>query len=165
MNIAGRRLAVAGASLLVLVGCSGGESKSSPLRDAVMTGSIDEARRLLDDGADPNVESHSTTALTLAAARADVDMVALLIDHGGDARWVSHSSYSLLEVLAVERDPIDIEPDETFVEVARLLVEAGADPCRLSEYPATKGKLTSQIASDNDRPVVAAGLKALESDC
>ncbi|MBS1724784.1 MAG: hypothetical protein JSS66_17720 [Armatimonadetes bacterium] len=58
---------------------------NEPLWEAARAGNINEARRLLKEGADPNDSFESTTALEEAEARKDKEMIELLKRAG--ARW------------------------------------------------------------------------------
>jgi ankyrin repeat protein len=101
-----RALALAALLALLLAACGGdgdeeggGETQaqttaatstlSSELRDAVRANDVEEARRLLEEGADPNeLDPNRQSAFLLAAARPEDDpaLVQLLLEHEGDVR-------------------------------------------------------------------------------
>lgn len=100
---------------------------SSELLAAIEGGDLDEVRRLLDGGADANLEVETpirdgvrrTTPLAAAAHAGDPAIVRLLLERGA-YHWAGSGFRSVLAGLALEGFYAP--------EVVRLLVEAGADP-------------------------------------
>lgn len=98
------------------------------LQIAVRNRNLAVARLLLERGADPNARGpYDYTALHLAAANNDVEMTRLLLNFETDpnAREAIRGETPLHRVVWGRRDP---DQSQKRVEVAQLLLKAGADP-------------------------------------
>ena len=89
----------------------------TPLMYAAWVGSVDAMKRLLDEGADPNLASSSgSTALMLSAT--DIAKVRLLKERGANLNAASTRGRTAL-LLAAMSDPS--------ADIVRLLISGGAD--------------------------------------
>lgn len=94
-------------------------SEAGPLADALASGDAADARRLLDDGANPNdATSDGTTALHWAVNRDDLDLVARLLEAGADP--ASTNRYGV--------PPIYLACENGSAGAVEALLRAGADP-------------------------------------
>ena len=117
----------AAAEILRLLLAAGGRLG---LREAVMLGDVDLARRLLD--ADPAIDvsgdaglSYSYPFLMVAASFGRLDMVRFLLDRGADVHGTDDDvHYTALCVAA----------SAGYVDIAALLLDRGADPDHASAY-------------------------------
>ena len=93
------------------------------LLDAVSADNVDQVRRLLAAGADPN-ERHGdgATALMLAAHAGKLDLVRTLIDAGADVNLTDERGWGPLMKAAYNADL-----DRGFADVAQALIDAGAN--------------------------------------
>ena len=91
---------------------------NTELVTAVRSGDLDEVRRLLDEGADPNaVGGDTTSALTWAAFGDDIDATMLLLDAGADPNLVNRFNLGPLhEAITLGN-----------LEMVEVLVNAGAE--------------------------------------
>lgn len=81
-------------------------------------------KELLDNSADPNIQnSLGETALMMASAFNELDLVIILLDHGADAS-ITNKGYSAFTI-AVERNHI---------EIVEELLKRGQDPNKVIEY-------------------------------
>jgi ankyrin repeat protein/L-ascorbate metabolism protein UlaG (beta-lactamase superfamily) len=92
----------------------------SPLMQAAGAGKRDAVRLLLDKGADPNYRINDFTTLMVSLWSPDPEVVRMLLAKGADAKFTGADGTNVLHGLA-QRPGVP-------VEIARLLVEAGADP-------------------------------------
>lgn len=107
------------------------------LIDAVLRNDRAEAKRLLDNGADPDGhDSHRNTALIFAARDGQTEIARLLIDAGATPGWIDSEQVTPL-ILAAYRDHVDI---------VRLLLEHDVDRLQrdkwgrtASDYAAARG--------------------------
>jgi hypothetical protein len=91
----------------------------SPLHQAAMRDDVDEARRLLDQGADTNAtDPHGWTPLHSAAASRATGVAKLLLEHGANVNARNAVDYTPLHLAAWQDDRI---------AVAELLLAHGAD--------------------------------------
>lgn len=99
---------------------------------------LEAARLLLQRGADPNAAGEQgTTALMEAARSAQIDVVALLLEHGANAN-AARSDDTRQTALYLAADGMG--SDELAIEVARLLLDKGADiNIRVVDYNSTEG--------------------------
>ncbi|KAF0144365.1 MAG: polysaccharide deacetylase [Nitrospirae bacterium] len=93
---------------MAMVGCA------TPLINAVERGDIDEVKKLLETGADPNA-SADMSPLNIAASRGDINMVRILLDKGANLH-------------AGVFPPIRFAVKGSNYEVVKLLLDKGADP-------------------------------------
>lgn len=97
-------------SLALLHGCSpprvNNASEQPVLLLAVEKGNVDEARQLLDAGADVNMRGvNGDTALHVAAARGDMNMLMMLAEHGADfalVNGIGHTPADSAELAGME---------------------------------------------------------------
>jgi len=90
---------------------------STPLQWAVYRGDLDEARRLIEEGADVSATNlYGATAMQLAAEVADVEMIRLLLRAGADPESANAEGQTALMAVARTGN----------VEAARLLIQKGA---------------------------------------
>ncbi len=124
---------------------------------AAWEGDLDEVRRLLDSGADPNGSQHDRefprSPLNAAARNGNVDIVRLLLDRGADADRVvrgdatplmaaaRHGNYAAAALLIDRGADVNrvLSGDGTalinaarggYIEIVELLLDHGADPNR-----------------------------------
>jgi ankyrin repeat protein len=96
------------------------------LCEAVLLNDLELARTRLDEGADPNFETHYGTLLMLAAERGYAKFVELLLDHGADIRQLDYIGHTALTKAA----------GRGRTEVARILLDRGAAETRDSALEA-----------------------------
>lgn len=114
-----------------------GDSEA-PLADAVEQGGAQEARQLIDAGADVNAaQADGMTALHWAALGDDAEVVARLLDSGADANRPTRYGATPLAIACQSGD----------ARVVELLLEAGADP----NAPGRAGETPLMIASRTGR--------------
>ena len=111
-----RRVALAGMCLAVsclLAACDG----NTPLMTEVMHGRVDDARTMIEQGADVNARNnYGWTALSHAARIGNVELVRLLIAHGADVNVQDESGWTPLMRAAMKGNS----------ECADVLIEHGA---------------------------------------
>jgi ankyrin repeat protein len=91
---------------------------------AIKQGSLIATKELLDKSADPDIKnSLGETALMMASAFNELDLVIILLDHGADAS-ITNKGYSAFTI-AVERNHL---------EIAEELLKRGQDPNKVIEY-------------------------------
>ena len=120
--------------------------------EVVEAGDTELARLMLDQGIDPSIELSGLTALHIAARDGNVDLVQLLIDRGADinlgpdpeqaqlAAVAGHGSPQMIELVMGRelepgevaqtmnlRTPLNLAVENGHVDVARTLIESGAD--------------------------------------
>jgi ankyrin repeat protein len=93
------------------------------LLDAVTAGDVDRVRTALAAGADRNErDGDGATALMLAAHAGDLGMVKTLIAAGADVNATDERGWG-----ALMKSVYNADLDRGFAEVARALIDAGAD--------------------------------------
>lgn len=123
------------------------------LKRAILESDIDDARKSLIAGADPNhvmVEGEVRSTPLIQAATKHADLVGLLLEYGADVRGTDRLEATALhfakdpetiaKLLAAGADP-NAKASEgdtplhvcTMLEKAQLLIDAGADPTALNE--------------------------------
>ena len=123
----------------------------SALWEAVSSGRLDDAARLIELGADVNrLHENYGSLLMVAAADPNLDMARLLLAHGADvnAQWwegtalmraTGSGNEQMVELLlsagadpALGDDrgetPLSLAATNGYIEIVRLLLQAGADP-------------------------------------
>ena len=79
---------------------------NSPLHDAVKNGDVDEVRKLLENGANPNVKNgYGDTPLHEAVLENSVEIVTLLMDNGADPRIGNNAGMSPLALSKMTDSP------------------------------------------------------------
>jgi len=100
------------------LGAAKGKSGTTPLMEAVLYGSVDDMRQLLDRGADVNARSDGgSTALIWASY--DLEKTRLLLDRGADVNTASDHGRTALMAAAGHAGAAPI---------VKLLLERGANP-------------------------------------
>ena len=110
----------------------------TPLGLAVFFGHLEEARLLLDRGADPNVVSanpQATMPLHSALAGGHKEIAALLLARGAEPDEPNGADWTPLHYVAESGD----------IETARLLIKAGAR----TGYAREDGKTALEVAEEN----------------
>ena len=75
------------------------QTGNTPLHDAVLKGNLDEAAKLLDDGADVNAANdQGNTPLHFAALSGSADAVTLLVDKGADEAAANQDGKTALDI-------------------------------------------------------------------
>jgi ankyrin repeat protein len=95
-----------------------GEKGRTALMGAANAGNLALARRLLEEGADPNAEDpYDWTPLLLAADEGHAEMIRLLVSRGADLEAVTESGQTALHLAAWQNH----------LDAARALLELGVD--------------------------------------
>lgn len=119
----------------------------TPLSAAIVWGQVELVRFLLEQGANPNVEFNDGESCLRMAAASDRDgagdIVALLIAAGADVR----------EEEAIGDTPLHAAASNGNVEIARQLIEAGADVNRRTEIDGGDTPLLSAAFSGEPETV------------
>jgi len=112
----------------------------APLHYAALEGDVDAVRRLLNDGADPNIsDSEGFTPLHFAAQSRSLDAAELLVAAGADPNAANgHGNSPLFVAVFNSRGE---------GELIQLLRAHGADPLRVNHYGQTPVGLARLIAS------------------
>jgi ankyrin repeat protein len=96
-------------------------SDQLPLHDAAQAGNIEEVKRLLDEGCQPNeFDDLGKTPLHYAAEGRNLEMMKLLIDSG--------ASVNAHDERVIGNTPLGEIAGNCSYEVAKLLIDSGADP-------------------------------------
>jgi ankyrin repeat protein len=105
----------------------------TPLMLAAQNGHLEACRLLVDNGADVNaqgVDGH--TALMQASATASADIVKLLLSEGADVSV--RNNFGRTPFFACIIRAIGEKDREASLQIAQILLEAGADPNTLEEH-------------------------------
>src|SRR5450759_251982 len=96
---------------------------SAELLEAVRSGDVDSARRMLAAGADVNFcDGEGATLLMLASHAGDLSMVRALIEAGADVNASDERSWTPLMKAAY-----NAEQNRGFADVVQALIDAGAN--------------------------------------
>jgi ankyrin repeat protein len=107
---------ITGGALEIAVGTHVEIFDSTPLCDAIISGNVDHAMQLVEQGKDVN--AGSGCALLRAAERDQLKLVKQLLDHGADPNRYISAELTPLKGAVMSRD----------VQVVRTLLEKGANP-------------------------------------
>lgn len=154
------------AVIAVVAGCLGpGSDEATPIEIAASRGDLATAEELLSAGADPNVRTFGNGPLGSAVGRSDSEMVRLLLLFDADPMEPDEFGGSyLIDVARKQRlSDDDVQPEDA--TIARMLVDAGADPCARSTEQELDGLRPSEIARQDGRQELADSLAALEQVC
>lgn len=88
-----------------------------PLRDAAANGDAPRVKHLLAVGANPNVESEGSSALSGGAYNGNLETVRLLLAHGADPNRTSNFE---------PQTPLQLAQERKHTEIVVLLQKAGA---------------------------------------
>ena len=122
-------------------------TRAAQLVDAVQSGENGLVRRMLADGANPNLAmQRGPSPLIAAIGKGDREAVKILLDAGADPNRVLQESTPMLAAM-IGRD----------VEIVRLLLAAGADP---NEYRDGRMPPFADAVLGDDRALVQAFLDA-----
>lgn len=125
----------------------------TPLHTAARDGNLDEVRRLLAAGADPNFREagDNTTPLHWAAASRQTEIVRALLDAGADVHGVGDvHELDAIGWATFFHDPKGGEPGDQ-PETAALLVERGAKHHIFSALAIGTPELIRQVVRENPR--------------
>ncbi|MCA9432580.1 MAG: ankyrin repeat domain-containing protein, partial [Candidatus Omnitrophica bacterium] len=98
-----------------------------PVMGSIYSRDPELTRLLIEGGANPNLESHGVTPLTVATVEGFVEMVRVLLDHGADIHHVAKETEPMVTLSA------ELGNDE----ITRMLIEEGADVNATDETGAT----------------------------
>jgi len=122
--------------LVLLTGLTGCNSEpGGPLPAALARGDLDEARRLLDGGVDPNAtyaDGYSTLMMTASADTPEA--VALLLASGADPDYAAPNGKTALIIAA----------SHGHLAVVEALLRAGADPTLSDREGTTAGVIAEK---------------------
>ncbi len=120
-----------------------GKFGQTPLFEAALAGQLEAVRFLLNHGADPRILSNDGAGpLFFASARGYVEIVDLLIEHGAEVDAPRRTEFPHGPSFC---SPLEIAISNRHEEIAKKLVEAGANPDRrvcgmtMLEYAARQG--------------------------
>ncbi len=137
-----------------------GTNGDTPLMYAVLYGSADSVRKLLDAGADPNLANY-TGATPLMWAVDDVEKVRLLLDHGAKPDAVSDNRRTALRI-ALGRNDGDAAALLLLSRGAKLSAESGS----LAKAARNEKLLRAVIGKRASAKALAGGLSvAAHHDC
>lgn len=107
-------------ALLALGAPVNGAVPGAPLDLAIQAGDLDLAEQLLEAGASPDPQKAGGTIVPMLTAgrHARPDAARLLIRHGADLGWIDATGTTALQTIV----------DMDSMQVAEVLIEAGADP-------------------------------------
>ena len=110
-------------------------NKIKELLEMCYYGHIDQVKELIQGGVKLNsVGENGMTPLFAAVNGENYDIVNYLIDSGADVNFgdwtVLHETFDLI-IDGMIQDNLD-KPDESIIEILRLLIENGADPTKRS---------------------------------
>jgi formylglycine-generating enzyme required for sulfatase activity len=126
---------------------------TTPSPDELLTGAIladdvAEVQRLLEAGADPNLERNLVSPMFAAVNKGNIEVVKLLIAHGGDVMVETRSGTTLLDVAH--------SAGESHIEIVAFLREQTPPPT-LVEIFATAVPATSTSTNTENMVLVPAG--------
>jgi len=160
MRINNRRwAALAVAALMALPGLAAADG----LHDAAKAGDIEYVRALVDAGVDVDAKAIGVTALLLAAYRGHAEVVALLIEAGADVDAKDERGLMWLftrdgrDRLRDNRDrtALMLAAREGHLEIAKLLIEAGADVDARDEHDRTALMYAREALVNSSRANIA----------
>jgi FOG: Ankyrin repeat len=106
----------------------------SSLVHASETGNLEEIRRLLQAGADPNADENGNYALHKAALYGHREVVRLLLDYGADPNAQDFEGGIPLSSAIHSSSQFPNKPPSVIKEIVTDLLNAGADPNRKDEF-------------------------------
>ncbi len=119
----------AGVSLLCLLTPARAQDSEEDLFAYAMGGEVEEVRRLLDAGVNPNAaDEDGETVLMFAVSSSIPEVVEMLLGAGANVYSKSSSGSTALMATVIgdgEMDDEEMRPD--YLKIARLLIEAGAN--------------------------------------
>lgn len=124
------RLALAVAiSLLCLLIPLRAQNSEEDLFSYAMGGEVEEVRRLLEEGVNPNAaDEDGETALMFAVSSSIPEVVDVLLDAGADPGSKNSSGLTALMGAVIGDGEMDDEEMRLdYLKIARLLIEVGAD--------------------------------------
>jgi hypothetical protein len=132
----------------------------SPLQRAALSGTTEQAAKLIESGADVKAKTpQGKTSLHLAAWSGDASLTQLLLDHGADPNACTNDGYSALHFVSLPF-PGDRKTSEAMARVTELLIARGADPNKRAK----DGRSPLHVAAQWDRESVATILLARSAD-
>lgn len=129
---------------------------SAELLEAVKSGNVDSARRILAAGADANFrDSEGATLLMLASHAGNLPMVMVLIEAGADVKASDERGWTALMKAAY-----NAEQNRGFADVVQALIDAGANV----EAPISYGIRPLMLAAGYGETAVAETLLRAGAD-
>lgn len=129
---------------------------SAELLEAVKSGNVDSARRILAAGADANFrDSEGATLLMLASHAGNLPMVMALIEAGADVKASDERGWTALMKAAY-----NAEQNRGFADVVQALIDAGANV----EAPISYGIRPLMLAAGYGETAVAETLLRAGAD-
>jgi ankyrin repeat protein len=149
-------------TISVFVGC-GSSSSIPPLILAVDGRDAAQVERLLAGGANPNQLAPSgSSALREAVVVNDPVIIKILLEAGAKP---SVEAGLTLVMVAARRPATGSQFEDETIEVIKLLLAAGVDPCTRATRPKFAGMRASQIAANDEQQMVKSFLEGVEVAC
>lgn len=131
-------------------------SSSTPLMTSVSANDTAGVRRLLEEGADPNQWVLGTTPLMETARQGNREIVEILLAAGARPQLTGDNGWTPLMSVAVKSGDL---------EIAKVLVRAGARVCSRTDILEFDNALASEVAARSGHQPLAEILRQAEGPC